>query len=1217
MFGFRRSSESPLLRFERFDPDAGDWRTGNELLDNFLAAPNRHGTALYEIAEMTTQDFLDLEPMLEDILALPSETLGQSLYCAILLNAKTEWQMENVEQKSNLETRLRMLERSVCDRNLGALSEADAIILLQRFAHEVSRNLELTVSFIKRSSPDGPSIKLHRALAKFAEYRPDDEGIVSIRYRELLTDIETYIGRDPDCNPNLVKARDVIEEANRRLDDLYNVVGPFYRDILDDIRIDPSREALSALQEKYCTRMDSFDPVQRAEFALDNAHIWALTHRDSFWLDVPPTLTEHGLPFHPGWTDRCHSSPERFDEFRRRIDFSSGQAIKFLEYILTEPPDCPSRPWQIWGTSGSFDMSIPLAKTLARALPGYRWDSVEKRNELIRKIGDKPWGARVNTLLCDAIAKVEKRVNKDSDQTARSQAEIARSRRRILEVMDAFPDLWVLLDPFAKTSGAKHAEWCDWSFLNQQVGPFLPEIERYVTVIARATFNGLDTKASRDDVASLVERASQNLTRLEEGDGIPITQHRADSLYQAFADFDPSVFRYFPNGDFVFRTNAPEITRVDVILSEREALEAIQRQMAIIDRVVSDPDVFGFEWEMAPAENVNRPSAKWIKGLKAQLSSERQHQILNRIADYRVRYAPFDHHLQRAGKPQRPEREEQRMIRGLVWAAHLCPPEEAGPIIVDLVMDCFVTVPNVGIKAEKLGNAGLWCLEALPDGLGAPYLARILARTKYPKVRKKIDAALNRAAEAAGMTRTELDELTVPDHQLNDGVRRVELIDGAAILRVHGSRVQLTWEDSKGTARKAPPKAVKDADPDGIKAIRRSLKEIEKDLSAQTARIQSLYLKKIDWDYQTWRQRYADHGTMATPTRRLLWRADFGGHDEVIRPTANGCEDVSGQPVECAGARITLWHPLDSADQDVLAWRQRLIELEIQQPFKQAWRETYKLTDAERQTETYSNRFAGHIVKQHQMMSLAHINGWRCTHRMWVDAPNDEPSHIQLPDFDLYVEFWTEGAGDDDPPVLDSGAYIYLATDRIKFCRLDPEARFGRGGEIGLEDVPQRVFSEIMRHCDLFTSVASISLDPEWIDRGVGAEHPNQWRVNVADAYWHSSLRADLMPSGEIHKQVLAGILPRLANADAFSLEKNHLRVRGVKNEYLVHLGSAAVLMQPTDRHICIVRGRTTTGKVFLPFEGDQMLSLILSKALLLARDDKITDPVILGQIRI
>ena len=58
--------------------------------------------------------------------------------------------------------------------------------------------------------------------------------------------------------------------------------------------------------------------------------------------------------------------------------------------------------------------------------------------------------------------------------------------------------------------------------------------------------------------------------------------------------------------------------------------------------------------------------------------------------------------------------------------------------------------------------------------------------------------------------------------------------------------------------------------------------------------------------------------------------------------------------------------------------------------------------------------------------------------------------------------------------------------------------------------------------------------------------------------------------------------------------------------------------MKPNDQYLCIVPGRSNTGtsKVFLPFEGDNMLSIILSKALLLADDDKITDKTILSQIK-
>jgi hypothetical protein len=56
--------------------------------------------------------------------------------------------------------------------------------------------------------------------------------------------------------------------------------------------------------------------------------------------------------------------------------------------------------------------------------------------------------------------------------------------------------------------------------------------------------------------------------------------------------------------------------------------------------------------------------------------------------------------------------------------------------------------------------------------------------------------------------------------------------------------------------------------------------------------------------------------------------------------------------------------------------------------------------------------------------------------------------------------------------------------------------------------------------------------------------------------------------------------------------------------------------MEPSGGYLCIVQARSSgPAKVFLPFE-DERLSLILSKAALLAADTKISDPSILAQIR-
>ncbi|WP_345152974.1 hypothetical protein, partial [Nonomuraea rubra] len=62
--------------------------------------------------------------------------------------------------------------------------------------------------------------------------------------------------------------------------------------------------------------------------------------------------------------------------------------------------------------------------------------------------------------------------------------------------------------------------------------------------------------------------------------------------------------------------------------------------------------------------------------------------------------------------------------------------------------------------------------------------------------------------------------------------------------------------------------------------------------------------------------------------------------------------------------------------------------------------------------------------------------------------------------------------------------------------------------------------------------------------------------------------------------------------------------------------GSGNILMEPNDAYLCIVPGGGGD-QVFLPFEEDGgMLSVILSKAFLLAADTAITDPSITRQLR-
>jgi hypothetical protein len=157
-----------------------------------------------------------------------------------------------------------------------------------------------------------------------------------------------------------------------------------------------------------------------------------------------------------------------------------------------------------------------------------------------------------------------------------------------------------------------------------------------------------------------------------------------------------------------------------------------------------------------------------------------------------------------------------------------------------------------------------------------------------------------------------------------------------------------------------------------------------------------------------------------------------------------------------------------------------------------------------------------------------------------------------------------------------------------------------------LEDVPAGVFSETMRDVDLFVSVASIAGDPYWLDRG--AERFN--------AYWHETSFGELSETAETRRDVLRSLVPQLKIADRLELTEKFLVVRGSRRTYKIHLGSANVLMDPNDEYLCIVAGRGSgPRKLYLPFEEDSRLSVILSKAFLLADDERIDDPAITRQI--
>jgi Domain of unknown function (DUF4132) len=570
------------------------------------------------------------------------------------------------------------------------------------------------------------------------------------------------------------------------------------------------------------------------------------------------------------------------------------------------------------------------------------------------------------------------------------------------------------------------------------------------------------------------------------------------------------------------------------------------------------------------------------------------------------------------------------ILKGLIWCCSLSDDAGLARLLTALAISAYKKVPGVGPRAVKIGNACVYSLGAVPGTDGVAQLAILKVRVKFGTAQKGIEKALAATADRVGIPRDELEEMSVPAYGLTDvGLRREVLGDFTVELHANGRKPEIRWIKSDGKQQKSVPAAVKQDFGDDLKEIKQAAKDIETMLPAQLARIEQAYLQQKTWDFPVWCERYLDHPLVGILARRLIWSFQCDRKQTSAIWTEDGLVDHGNKTADWINETTTvrLWHPLDESNtEQITDWRDWLMEHEVQQPFKQAHREIYLLTDAERNTGIYSNRFAAHILKQHQFNTLCGARGWKNTLRLMVD---DEfpPATLSLPSWGLRAEFWIEGAGDDyGVDTNEAGTYLYLRTDQVRFYQdgaATNSAHAGGGGysssgtddeqhhPLNLEQIPTLVLSEVMRDVDLFVGVASVGNDPGWADGGPEGRYRD---------YWNDYSFGDLGSTAQTRKSVLERLIPRLSIASRCEFSDRFLVVRGDLRTYKIHLGSGNILMEPNDQYLCIVPKQSAAKKkadtVFLPFEGDKTMSIVLSKAIMLADDSKIKDPTIVQQIR-
>jgi len=545
--------------------------------------------------------------------------------------------------------------------------------------------------------------------------------------------------------------------------------------------------------------------------------------------------------------------------------------------------------------------------------------------------------------------------------------------------------------------------------------------------------------------------------------------------------------------------------------------------------------------------------------------------------------------------------EDERLARGLVWVAALDDDPAGSALLGEVALYAGIDPSGGGsVRMPRVATSAVAALARRDDDTAVAALARLKVRVRFRTLVKAVDAALDELGTRRGLERDDLLERTVPDHGLAaDGTWTVRAGEYRLTVAVAPpGEANLRAVNGAGAVLRSVPAAVREghrAELDGQKAL---VKELRATLGAERARIEDLLACDRSWPAPRWRELYRRHPVTRAVTEHLLWTVCVEGHDVVGLAVGEELLDVEWQPVEVPDdALVRLWHPLDAQPLQVHAWREALTARRIRQPVKQAYREVYLLTPAELATSTYSNRYAAHVLRYRTFGGLLRTRRWFGTHLgMWDGGFDGEARRAFGPDWRSVIFY-------DLVEPEDAMADVeFCSTDQVRFERHD-----GREWRVApLAEVPLRVFSEAMRDADLFVAVTSVAADPTWGDRG-----DTRYRD-----YWERTAFGEVTESAAMRRETLRALMPRTAIADRVEVGERFLRVRGDLRTYKIHLGSANILMEPDDSYLCIVPGRDRTDRVFLPFEeGGGRLSVIVSKAFLLADDTSITDPTITVQI--
>lgn len=247
-------------------------------------------------------------------------------------------------------------------------------------------------------------------------------------------------------------------------------------------------------------------------------------------------------------------------------------------------------------------------------------------------------------------------------------------------------------------------------------------------------------------------------------------------------------------------------------------------------------------------------------------------------------------------------------------------------------------------------------------------------------------------------------------------------------------------------------------------------------------------------------------------------------------------------------------------------YQKLLFDKGIRQPFKQVFRELYVKTEEETEL-THSLRYAGNQIQPKRTVGCLKSRRWVADAECGLQKVYYRENLIAQ----IYALADWFSPADIEAPTLEWVVF----TDRKTFK------------EVQIKEVPDILFSEVMRDVDMAVSVAHVGgVDPEAS---------------------HSTV--------EMRRAIAEFTLP-LFQLENVTFTEKHAVIKGTKADYTVHLGSGVVHQMGGPMINVLPVHSQHRGRIFLPFvDDDPKTAEILSKIILFAEDGKIKDPFILDQI--